>query len=352
MRQRVRLCRAGDGARIAYATAGDGPPVVWTGSWLTHLELDWGGPVWRHWIRALARRHMVVRYDTRGSGLSDRRLGDPSLETWIGDLDAVVDDQGLERFALLGACQGGAIAVAYAALRPQRVTRLVLYGSYARGALAGERDSEAARQARALTELIELGWGREHSAFRDLFGKVFMPEGSAEAVEWLGELQRQAVTPENASRLWEAFQSLDVRELASRIDVPVLVAHVRGDAMVPVEEGERLASLIPNAEMLELEGQNHILMEGDASWPRFIEELCTFLDADNRRPAGGAFAELTRREREVLQLVAAGRTNAEIASQLGLRPKTVRNHVSSIMDKMGASSRTQAIVDARTAGFG
>lgn len=351
MRQRIRICTTRDGARIAYSTVGRGPPLVWTGSWLTHLELDWNGPLWRHWIEALAERHTVVRYDTRGSGLSDRDVGHPTIHTWVSDLDAVVDDLALERFPLLGVCQGGPIGVAYAAQRPRRVSRLMLYGSYARGALATSRDSDAATQARALTDMIKLGWGLDHGAFRELFARIFMPEGAPEHVQWLSDLQRQAVTPDNAARLWTAFQSLDVRKLAARITVPVLVAHVRGDAMIPVEEGERLASLIPGSELLELEGRNHILMKDDGAWPRFVSEMTAFFAAD-QASVDNAFPDLTRREREVLNLVAQGRSNSEIATTLGLSPKTVRNHVSNLFDKLGVGGRAQAIVEARNAGFG
>jgi len=351
MRQRIRICTGRDGARIAYSTVGSGPPLVWTGSWLTHLELDWNGPVWCHWISALAEQHTVVRYDTRGCGLSDRNVGNPTIQTWVSDLDAVVDDLGLERFPLLGVCQGGPIGVAYAAQRPERVTRLMLYGGYARGALATGRDTDAATQARALTEMIKLGWGLDHGAFRELFARIFMPEGATEHVQWLSELQRQAVSPRNAARLWMAFQSLDVSDLAARIAVPVLVAHVRGDAMIPVEEGERLASLIPGAEFLALEGRNHILMKEDRAWPRFVSEMKAFFDQDGAA-ADEAFPDLTRREREVLHLVAQGHTNDEIAATLGLSPKTVRNHVSNVFDKLGVGGRAQAIVEARNAGFG
>lgn len=351
MRQRIRVCTTHDGARIAYSTAGTGPPVVWTGSWLTHLELDWEGPIWRHWIDTLAERHTVVRYDTRGSGLSDRDLGNPSITTWIGDLDAIVDDLGLNEFALLGVCQGSAIAVAYAAHRPARVNRLALYGGYVRGALARDPDSDAAKQARALTDMIQLGWGQHHGAFRELFARIFMPEGPPEHVRFLGDLQREAVTPANAARLWTAFQSLDVRDMASRLDLPVLVAHVRGDAMIPLEEGERLASLIPGAELMVLEGQNHILTEDDDAWPRFADALHAFLDGDAEATAQDRFPELTRRERDVLCLVAQGCTNSEIATELDLRPKTIRNHVSNIIDKLGVTSRSQAIVEARRAGL-
>lgn len=227
-----------DGARIAHSMSGRGEPLVWTGSWLTHLELDWQSPVWRHWIEALSCRRSVVRYDLRGSGLSESDAGDACIDTWVEDLEAVVEASGVDRFPLLGVCQGGPIAVEYAARHPERVSHLILYGSYARGALADGRDTEPARQARLLSELIEVGWGRDHPAFREVFAKIFMPSGPTASVEWLGELQRRAATPAAAATLWTAFQSVDVRESAERVRVPSLVLHVRGDAMIPLDAGE------------------------------------------------------------------------------------------------------------------
>lgn len=347
------MCTARDGARLAYATAGAGPPLVWTGSWFTHLELDWQSPIWGHWIEALTNRHTVVRHDLRGTGLSDSDVGDASLETWVRDLDTVIDDLGLDRFSMLGVCQGGAIAVAYAAHRPDRVSRLVLYGSYARGALFGDqRNDEAAREAQLLTPLIEHGWGRDNSAFREVFARIFMPDGPSENVELMGRLQRETASPANAARLWTAFQSLDVQEPAARLGMPALVVHTRNDAMVPVEQGQHLASLIPGAELAVLEGRNHILMPDDPAWPRFLDRLDDFLGNDAAAAPPDAFPSLTPRERQVLELMAQGASNDGIASDLGLRPKTVRNHVSSVLDKLGVARRAQAIVEARQAGFG
>jgi pimeloyl-ACP methyl ester carboxylesterase/DNA-binding CsgD family transcriptional regulator len=348
-RQRIGVCTTSDGAKIAYSTAGRGPPLVWTGSWFTHLELDWDSPVWRHWIQTLAARHRLVRYDLRGTGLSDPDVGHADIDTWVDDLDAVVDDLGLTSFPLLGVCQGGPIAVAYAARRPERVSRLVLFGGYVRGAFAADAASEAARRARAIGELIQLGWGRGDRVFREVAAKMLMPDVPPEKVEFMDEVQRKAASPANAARLWEAFHSVDVREHAARVRVPTLVVHVRGDVMVPVAEGERLASAISGAELVTLEGANHVLMENDVSWPRFVEELFRFLGCEG--PDGPQFPDLTPREREILRLVARGLANADIARDLGLREKTVRNYVSIIIDKLGVDGRPQAIVEAREAGL-
>jgi pimeloyl-ACP methyl ester carboxylesterase len=145
VKQHVRFCSAMDGVRLAYAVHGTGPPLVRVATWLSHLELDWESTVWRHWLKGLGERHTVVRYDERGCGLSDTEIGDPSVDLWVGDLETVVDAVGLERFALLGISQGAAIAVAYAARHPGRVSDLVLYGGYARGRrFRGEAEEEDA----------------------------------------------------------------------------------------------------------------------------------------------------------------------------------------------------------------
>ncbi|RRQ22960.1 alpha/beta fold hydrolase [Thiohalobacter thiocyanaticus] len=353
MRQRIQFCTSRDGCRLAYARAGTGPPLVRAGNWLTHLDLDWHSPVWQHWLEALTRRHTLIRYDLRGSGLSGSEVGDASLATWVDDLDAVVNDRELERFPLLGLCQGGVIALAYAARHPERVSRLVLYDTYTCGALVDDGDPGAAREAELLTEMIEIGWGRETAAFRELFASLLMPDAPAESVRWLGELQRRTVSPANAARLWRAFHRLDVRSLATQVRVPTLVVHVRGDCVVPYAEGERLAGLIPGAEFVVLDSRNHILRHDEPAWQRFIDELHAFLARDH--PATGkrdGFSNLTPREREVLEHVARGLSNDEIATALGLRPKTVRNHVSRLFDKLEVNSRARAVARARDAGFG
>lgn len=362
MHQEIRFCRSPDGLSIAYATAGEGPPVVWVGSWLTHLELDWESPVWSHWFRELSRDHRLVRYDARGTGLSDRAAGELSIDAWVGDLEAVVDDLGLERFALLGFCQGGPVAVAYAARHPDRVSRLVLYDSYADARPARTPDAETGRRAEVLAEMIEVGWGSASGAFREVFANLLFPGATREHQRWLGELQRRTVSPTTAVRLWRAFVAIDVRTEAQRIRVPTLVLHVRGDAMVPFEAGRRLAALIPGSRFVPLEGENHILLPGDGAWPRCLDEIRRFLaplDADGvddpREPGRSAaeiesrLAELTPREREILALIGRGLANEEIAERLSIAPKTARNHVSRVYDKTGVASRAQAVVLAREA---
>jgi len=354
MKQRIQFCTSRDGVRIAFATVGQGPPLVRVNNWFTHLEIDWDSPVWRHWLEAFIERRMLIRYDPRGSGLSDRDAADYSLDAWVADLEAVVDAQGLRRFPLVGLCQGGLVAIAYAARHPDRVSRLVLYSSYLHGAYVDGAADKFTKQAQTLSQMIEIGWGREAGAFREVFANLLIPEGGKEQLKWIGELQRRSASPETACRLWNAFHAFDIRAEAADITVPTLVFHVRGDAMVPFEAGRRLAAMIPNARFVPLESKNHILLPHEKAWVMFRKELNDFLNSDEQMGTvpGGELSDLTEREKELLDCIARGLTNVEIAEGLQISEKTVRNHISSIFAKLGVEHRAQAIVAARKAGFG
>jgi len=352
---KIRFCKSPDGVRIAYSVAGAGPPMLQAPSWLTHLELDWSSPTWIDWLRELSAHHTLVRHDLRGCGLSDRHPAEQTLASWVADLEAVADAAGLERFPLLGLCQGAAIAVAFAALHPRRVSRLVLLGSYAQGGLVPRATGDRSDQVDALAGLIACGWGSSAPAFREVFSCLLMPDAPAARVRSLTDLESRSATAGMAQRLWLAFNEIDIADLALQIQVPTLVAHCRGDGMVPFEEGRRMASLIPGAQFLALDGRNHILQAGEPAWVEFWRAVRPFLGEDEATtPPGeeGRFLELTPRERELLDLLARGRGNAAIAGELGISPKTVRNHLSRILDKVGAAHRSEAIVLARQAGFG
>jgi pimeloyl-ACP methyl ester carboxylesterase/DNA-binding CsgD family transcriptional regulator len=356
MEQQIRFCVSPDSTRLAYATSGTGPPLVRVANWLTHLNLDWESPVWSHWFGELSQGHTLVRYDPRGCGLSDRSADDLSLDAWVEDLAAVVDALELDRFSLLGFCQGGATAIAYAVSHPERVSRLVLYDSYVQGAFVDATDPRQAREAEALAEMIEIGWSQEATAFRQVFANLLIPGASMQQQRWFAELQRQSVSPATAVRLWRAFHNIDIQVLAGQVRLPTLVFHVEGDAIVPFRQGLWLASLIPDARFVPLAGKNHILLKEEPAWPRFLAELRSFLRTDAPEPATGdaqcVFPELTPREREVLELIARGLSNGEIAERLVIAPKTVRNHVSRIYGKLRMGSRAQAVVLARQAGLG
>lgn len=353
-RQHIRFCTSFDGTRIAYATAGNGPPIVRVGNWLTHLELDWEGPIVAHWFDELSRNRTLLRFDLRGSGLSDRSVREQSIDAWVRDLEAVVEDLGIDRFPLVGYCQGASIAVAYAARHPDRISRLVLYGGYAHGAYAEGAPTAEREKADALAEMIRVGWGRRNAAFRNVFVDLLMPGATDEQQRYLARLERRSASEAAASRLWRAFHEIDVRNLAPRVQAPTLVFHVTNDAMIPFEEGCRLASLIRDSRFVQLDGENHMLLPHEPAWDRFVKELREFLSTEERLPAPevNGFSELTPREREVLDLIAQGASNGQIAEQLFISPKTVRNHVTHIFDKLRVRRRAEAIVQAREVGFG
>lgn len=275
--QRIRFCTSRDGVRIAWATSGTGPPLVKPAHWLTHLEYDWESPVWRPWLRELSRDHTLVRYDARGSGLSDRDVETISFDAAVGDLEAVVDHLGLERFPLLGISQGCAIAVAYAARHPERVTGLVLYGGYAQGRVRRARSPQELEEARMLISTMPLGWGRDNPAFRQFFASMFLPDGTPEQHRWFSELQRITTTPETAVRMREASAMIDVSVLAARVAAPALVLHATGDTAVPFDQGRVLTALLPDARFVALESRNHVLLEDEPAWPRFLQEIRAFL---------------------------------------------------------------------------
>ena len=338
MRQEVRFCTARDGVRLAYAVHGRGAPLVRTATWLTHLEFDWGSPVWRHWLEALADGHTVLRYDERGCGLSDRDVEDVSLDARVADLEAVVDAAGTERVALLGISQGGPLAVAFAARHPERVSRLVLFATHARGRLMRDPSPSDREQAQLMDSLIRMGWGQGLPAFRRLFTTLFMPDASPEQMEWYDELQRVTADPETAARIRRARNHDDVTDDATRVTCPTLVIHARHDALVPFAEGRLLATLIPGARFVALESRNHILLADEPAWTQFRAELRNFLSpAELSMPA--ELPELSHRELEVLALVAEGLSNEEVAARLYLSVRTVERHLSNIYAKLRVSGK-------------
>jgi pimeloyl-ACP methyl ester carboxylesterase len=349
MKQQIRFCRSFDGTRLAYATTGEGPPLVKAPHWLTHLEYEAQSPIWRAWIERLSRGCSLVRMDARGCGLSDRDVRELSLEHYVNDLEAVIDAAGLERFALFGHSQGGATAIGYAARHPQRVTHLVLLGSYASGWFRRPGVSpERLAELEAQLKLVEVGWGRDDAAYRTMFSTQFMPGATLEQLKGLSELQRVSAPPGNAARLMRSFLNIEVTEAAARVACPTLVFHARGDVRVPFESGRQLASLIPGARFVPLETQNHILLSQEPAFGEFFSELEAFLP----RATHASFDGLTAREGEILERIARGLDNAQIAAHLGLSEKTVRNHITHIFDKLGVETRAQAIVAARDSGMG
>jgi DNA-binding SARP family transcriptional activator/alpha-beta hydrolase superfamily lysophospholipase len=276
LRQDVRFCTARDGVRIAYATVGSGPPLVKTANWLNHLEFDWESPIWRHMFRAFAKDHTFVRYDSRGNGLSDWDVDDISLEALVTDLKAVVDAAGIERFPLLAISQGCAVAVEFAVRHPERVSKLILYGGYAQGWRLREDQRDQEEREAAIT-LVRTGWGKDTPAYRQMFTSLFIPDSTPEQMHCFNELQRVSTSPANAARLLSSFGDIDVLDRLPLVRAPTLVMHVRGDARISYGNGRQLAAGIPGARFVTLEGRNHLILEQEPAWPRFLAEIQAFL---------------------------------------------------------------------------
>ncbi len=272
----IHFCTPSDGVRIAYALAGRGPPLVKAANWLNHLEYDWQSPIWSHLLHALARERRLIRYDARGNGLSDWNVDDLSFDALMRDLESVTDAAGLEKFALLGISQGCAVSIAYAARHPERVTKLVLYGGFARGRRKRGSQQEI-EGADAVATLMRQGWGQENPAFRQMFTSLFIPGGTAEQMQWFNDLQRITTSPDNAIRLRRTVDEIDVSGLLPLVKTPTLVLHCRNDAVQPFDEGRRLAAGIPGARFVALEGRNHLVLEGDPDWSRLLDEISNFL---------------------------------------------------------------------------
>ncbi|HSW23757.1 MAG TPA: alpha/beta fold hydrolase [Burkholderiaceae bacterium] len=351
-KQQFRFARSHDGVRLAWATLGSGPPLIKVATWLSHLEYDIDSPVWGHLVRELAEQCTYVRYDERGCGLSDWAVDDLSFESWVVDLEAVVEAAGLDRFALLGISQGAPIAIAYAVRHPERVTHLVMHGGYARGRLVRSDTPEQREEGEMMIKLAELGWGKADPAFRQFFTTQFIPGGTHEQHRWFNEHERISTSPINAARFMREFGRIDVVSLLPRVVCPTLVLHSRHDVRVPFDEGRLIAGGIPNARFVPIESRNHLLLESEPGWRHWIDEVRAFLPRMRETAVGAPFDSLTERQRELLELIAQGRDNAQIAALLGVSEKTVRNHITGIFARLAVENRSQAIVRAREAGFG
>jgi DNA-binding winged helix-turn-helix (wHTH) protein/pimeloyl-ACP methyl ester carboxylesterase len=277
--QEVSFCRTAEGINLAVAVCGHGLPVVKTANWMNHVEFDWQSPVWSPLLRRLAQQFRLIRYDERGTGLSDWDVADISFETFVRDLETVVDALRLDRFAIFGNAQGAAVAIVYAVRHPERVSRLVLSGGYAQGWRARGNPAEIEGR-KALLKLIEVGWGQDNPAFRQVFTSLMIPGGTLEQAQWVNDLQRVSTSPKNAARLLQVFGEIDVTQFLPRVTAPTLVLHSRGDSPCPFEQGLMLARGIPNARFVALESRNNVILSHEPAWGRSADEICAFLDED------------------------------------------------------------------------
>jgi pimeloyl-ACP methyl ester carboxylesterase/DNA-binding SARP family transcriptional activator len=276
--QEVRFCRSRDGTRIAYAVVGDGPPLVKTSHWMSHLEFEWHSPIWRHWVRTFAGEYRLIRYDQRGNGLSQREVADLGIERMVEDLEAVVDACGLDRFPLLGVSQGAAYSIAYAVAHPERVSRMVLVGGFSRLLFAGKH--QGPEHGEQYARIMEYGWGQNNPAVRQMFTTMFIPGATPEQMSWYNELQARTASPQDAANTIRSLSHVDVRQLLPRVQAPTLVLHARGDSVIGHRQGLELASQIPGARLVTLESKNHILLEDEPAWAHLVEEVRRFLRED------------------------------------------------------------------------
>ncbi|GLT12934.1 alpha/beta fold hydrolase [Sulfitobacter porphyrae] len=341
--QKISFVTAADGTRIAVAEIGNGPTILKTGNWLSHVGQDEENPIWRHWLNELSLHHRLIRYDLRGCGLSDRDVEDVSFDAWLSDLEAVADT--IEGpVTLLGLSQGCALSIAFAHRHPEKVKRLVLLGAYAQGMLARGENTNARLEADTLANLIQLGWGKDLPAFNQVFTHLFVPSGTPEQHVWWRRLERESTSPETAQRILEVLHKIDISEDAKNLKVPTLIFHAKNDARIPFDEGRKLATAIENAQFVALDSSNHILLENEPAWEVFRSTFRMFMPETDTRQSIHTDYQLTKAEGEVIALVAKGMANPEIASILGKSEKTVRNQITVALDKVGVRSRSELIV--------
>jgi pimeloyl-ACP methyl ester carboxylesterase/DNA-binding CsgD family transcriptional regulator len=346
-RPEVRFCTSFDGTQIAAGQSGAGSPtLVKAATWLTHIEHAPPGSFNAGLIDAFARDGTYVEYDTRGCGLSQRRVDDISFDAWVHDLEAVVDAFGHERFALLGFTCAAGVAVEYAARHPERVTHLVLFGGFATSYHSTSHpDPAIRREGDLMVELAEVGWGNSSPSFRQVFVSRFIPDATPQQWASFDRLQRETASPDVAARYLRAMYALNVKDSAAKVRCPTLVLHPRGDQMVRFEQGRRLASLIPGARFVPLEGRNHIPYTHEPAWQAFVDETRRFIGSPSgtmQDATAGTGKPLTVRQCEVLRLVAAGHTDKQIARRLRLSPRTVEMHVGNAVRALGCRNRAEA----------
>ena len=325
---------------------------MWVAHFVHHLNFDWDSPVWRPWISALAKRHTLIRYDFRGTGLSDRTGVEFTFEKLAEDFEAVVSASGVRNFSLLAMSGGARVAVPFAVQNPDRVDRLVLYGTSPAGPLTAKAPAERVENMQVQLKAFEMGWPQDIPGFGTFLTSLHIPDATAEQARSFNELLRLTTSAANGVALLRTLVESDMQDLLPNLRCPTLVFHSRQSAVLPFDDGRKVAALVPDARFVPLESRNHILLGTEPAWKQFISELDEFLPYTPQSSATWSFDELTARERDVLELLAHGMSNADISARLKISAKTVRNHVSVILGKLQANSRAQAVAVARDAGFG
>jgi pimeloyl-ACP methyl ester carboxylesterase/DNA-binding CsgD family transcriptional regulator len=337
MEQNIRFSEL-DGRRIAYATVGEGPPIVFGAKYVSHLEEEWDDRYARAFYEELAQRHTVVRYDRLGAGLSDRDLTEPAsvaLDTRV--LRAVIDASGGGPVTIF-ACSCSAMETArLASEAPELVDRVVFFGSFV------NRDDLPEATRRSLVDFVRVNWGLA----AQMLAGLIVPHASGDEIAALTRHKRRAADAENAAAFLELELFSDARPYLAGITMPTLVLHRRGDRAVPISRGRELAALLPNARFAALTGDSHLPYFDDQR--ELQRALAGFLD--DQPEAVNGDSPLSRREVEVLRLIAAGLSNREIASSLVLSEHTVHRHVANILRKLTQSSRAAAAAHATRVGY-
>jgi len=342
----VRFCRLADGSQVAYASVGEGSPLVMPPGWLCHLEENWVHPAAASARARFAAEHRFVWYDRLGCGLSDRDGFEPSLENDVAQLVAVLDHAGIDRAHLIGYSLGAPPVAAFAARYPERVDRLVFYSAFARGRYSTSPD--AGRRREALKQVVRLDWGVGSRAL----ASRLLPNASSQDLAWFDRFQRLSTSSETAVRLLDHQWSMDVRDVLPSIRALTLVLHNRDDLSVPLAAGQEIAALVPGAQMRILEGNEHDPFIRDSG--AVVEEILAFVAGrapEPDRPARPPATDLTPREQEVLRLIARGAANKQIAAELGITVATVERHVTNLYRKLGANGRADATLAAVALGL-
>jgi pimeloyl-ACP methyl ester carboxylesterase/AraC-like DNA-binding protein len=275
----IRTCVADDRARIAYACSGSGFPLVKAQNWITNLQTDRTNPSYRHWIAEGSRANLFVRSDMRGFGMSETDPPAFDFESMVGDLAAIVDDGGFDRFDLLGVAHGAPIAIAYAARHPERVRKLVLVNSFAAGWRV-RADPEEIAWRNSLMELNRREWAFRRSLLGEMFLTLYFPTADAEIIEWHNTHFAEFGPTERLLQMIELAADIDVRGELAKVKAPSLVCHARQDGNAPLLAGRAVAEAIPGSRFVELDSANHILLGNEPAWPVFVREMRAFLAAD------------------------------------------------------------------------
>lgn len=333
MDQRIRFCEV-NGSRVAFATAGQGPPLVIDTGWVGHLEFMWQSQAYRNFFESLAQTHTIIRFDKPGSGLSDRPRRDFSIEVEVQALEGVIASLGLRSFELLGTSQGGLVAAHLAHRHPQQVRRLVLYGTWACG-----QDLAPDEVRSSVLALIRAHWGLGSRTLSD----IFLAGEDAAASGWFAQAQRISASAQVAADMLEECYRTNIREILPELTVPTLVLHRQEDRAVPFHLGREVAARIPGAEFVPLHGMAHLAYFGETE--PLLKAIHGFLTGERTDP------HLSPREREVVALVARGLTNREIAEAMVISQRTAENHLQHVLNRLGLRSRAQVVAWAIAHGF-